>query len=153
MTSHLGRYIKSIRLRLGLTPQQLSKAIGYKNADKGGRRICALEDTGKCEAALLAKVITALELRPEGIEFAKELDHGAWLDRKNTVQPSSIVVRYSAGIYGHQSLPAKVETQADAEAYASELAMAQRVMVCLNWRGRHQSWLNRDGEVYARTET
>lgn len=152
MSSHLGRYIKSVRLRLGLTPQELSKAIGYKNADKGARRILHLEQTGEGEAVLLAKVVEALNLALEGVELAQELDERDRRERGNVARPTYLVIRHSAGIYSHRSLPEEVTTQIEAENHACTLARILRCQVCLGWYGRHCSWISKSGEVYARTE-
>ena len=62
MQHHTGQYLAEQRHARGLTPQQLAHLVGYRNVDKGGRRILALEREARTVGNLLDRVIEALEL-------------------------------------------------------------------------------------------
>ena len=60
----LGDHIRQHRLQRHLTLGQLARFIGYKNLDKGSRRLRTLEETGEVDAELLTNVATGLDLDP-----------------------------------------------------------------------------------------
>ena len=74
----LGEYLRDNRVKQGLTLGQLARMVGYRNINKGERRITALERTGKGKADLLVNVASALNLDWEMVlDLAEEDQPGA----------------------------------------------------------------------------
>jgi transcriptional regulator with XRE-family HTH domain len=84
--SYLGSYLKSERLKKKLNTAELAGKIGYKNINKGMRRISALEREGFAIADLLKKVNDTLKLDAGYIDSLIRKDREAYeaeLERVN----------------------------------------------------------------------
>lgn len=68
MKSHLGDYFRKVRLANGRSLGQLARKVGYRNVNKGCRRITTFETTGTIHPDLLTKVAAILEIDNEVIE-------------------------------------------------------------------------------------
>ena len=134
MTTKLAGYIKQERNMKGLNTAQLSKMMGYKNINKGMRRISALEREGFATADLLKKVADNLNLDHEYIDSlirkdreAYEAEYEQWL---NEPVKMSYTIRAMPAIYLTYDLPSEITNEAEAIAYVSVVAKEKR---CLAW--------------------
>ena len=62
MTTKLARFIKQERIKQGLNHAELSRSMGYRNINKGMRRIVELEREGRVHSEILLKIISTLKL-------------------------------------------------------------------------------------------
>jgi len=68
VTTNLSRFIKEEREKQGLNYAEVSKMMGYKNINKGMRRIIDLEREGVVHPEVLEKIISALDLDQDYID-------------------------------------------------------------------------------------
>ncbi|RQD73442.1 MAG: hypothetical protein D5R97_09355, partial [Candidatus Syntrophonatronum acetioxidans] len=68
MWYNLGRYVKKERLKKGLNSSELAHFMGYKNINRGMRRILSLEREGEVHPEVLKKLIEALNLSQEKVD-------------------------------------------------------------------------------------
>jgi transcriptional regulator with XRE-family HTH domain len=155
MINKLGEFLRDERLRQGLLLDELARLVGYRNVNKGMRRITALEQTGTGKADLLVNVASALNLDWAVVEELAEEDHQdrlrEWDRWVNQPVPIHMVVRLMACIYCKTPLPEWVTTPEQAEAWASEFAREHRWRVCLVVSRRLSVWIDAFGLVEART--
>jgi transcriptional regulator with XRE-family HTH domain len=156
MMSKLGDFLRAERLKQGLSLGQLARLVGYRNLNKGARRILALERTGTGKVDLVVNVAEALDLQWTTIERLAEEDHRerllAWEAWVSEPVPMCLVVRLMAAVYSRMALPAWVTTPVEAEAWACEFARQHGCRVCLMLSRRQSVWIDAQGEVEARTE-
>ena len=62
MATNLAKYIKQERTKQGLNYAELSRLMGYKNINRGLRRIIDLEREGIVHTDVVENIIEALEL-------------------------------------------------------------------------------------------
>jgi len=86
--SYLGSYLKGERLRQKLNTAQLAGKVGYRNINKGMRRVIDLEREGIATPALLSKVVDTLKLDAGYVDNlikldreANEADYERWLNK------------------------------------------------------------------------
>ena len=129
---------------------------GYKNLNKGARRILALERTGMAKPDLLVNVAEALNLDWAMVEQLAEEDYQerlrVWEAWANEPVPMCLVVRLMAAIYVRKALPEEITTPKQAEAWACEFARQHHCRVCLVVSRRISVWINAQGEIESRTE-
>lgn len=154
--SKLGDFIQNERRRRGSTLGQLARQIGYRNINKGARRIACLEQTGIATSDLFVNVAQALNLDRATIFHLAKKDYldrlrewEAWADEP---VPMQLVVRLMAAVFARKALPAEVTTPAEAEAWACAFARQHRCRVCLMLSRRLSVWIDASGQVEARTE-
>jgi hypothetical protein len=154
--TNLGSFIKAERLKHGLTLGQVARLVGYRNINKGARRIACLEQTGVARAALLANVAEALKLDWPTVERLAEEDRQerlrAWERWVSEPVPMYMVVRLMAAVYTKHTLPCGIETPVEAEAWACSFARQHRFRVCLVVSRRLSVWIDAEGQVEARSE-
>ena len=154
--SKLGDFIRTERIEHSLTLGGLARLIGYRNINKGARRIACLEQNGTATVDLLANVSKALDLNWTTIERLAEQDRQErvreWEAGVNEPVPMFLVVRLMAAVYARTALPAEVTTQEDAEAWACTFARQHRCRVCLVVSRRLSVWINGQGKIESRTE-
>ena len=109
MTKIIQNYFKQRRLAKGLNTSQLAKLIGYKNLNKGSRRINDFElGKGEFEKEYIDKIIEVLEIDREELEKVKEehlekaqADFDEWY---NQDVPNEFYFRAMATIYVKREL-------------------------------------------------
>lgn len=152
----LGAFMRAERIRRGWTLGRLARLVGYRNLNKGARRIACLERTGAATPDLLGKVADALHVDRTTVERLAEEDRlerlRAWEAWANEPTPMHMVVRLMAAVYARKALPAEVTTQEQAEAWANTFARSHQCRVCLVVSRRLSVWIDARGEVEARTE-
>jgi len=147
MESHLGTYFREVRLAGGLGLGQLARLVGYKNVNKGCRRITIFEETGRSKGDLSSRLAATLEIDDAMIEELLDADRRAWerwADDPDQPRPY-LVVRLLAACYCELRLPDGVTTREEAENFASEVAADQRMQLCLVLNRRLTVWFDRDG--------
>jgi len=152
----LGDFLRSERLKQGFALGDVARLVGYRNINKGVRRIMALERTGAGKSDLLVNIASTLHLDWMTVESLAEEDRQQrlceWEAWVNEPVPMELIVRVMAAVYARHSLPAEVTTPEQAEAWACEFARDQRRQVCLILSRRHSVWIDAEGQVYSRTE-
>lgn len=152
----LGEYLRDNRVKQGLTLGQLARMVGYRNINKGERRITALERTGKGNADLLVNVASALNLDWEMVLDLAEEDRQErlreWEAWANQPVPMHLVVRLMAAVYARKVLPEGVTTPEQAETWACEFAKEHRWRVCLVVSRRQSVWIDAEGQVESRSQ-
>ena len=154
--SHLGNFFHNQRLLMNLSLGQVARLVGYRNVNKGARRIIRLEQQGDCPQYLLAARVAALGIDLPTIERLIEEDTQehlrAWEAWVSEPVPMQLVAWYMAAVYGRVKLPEEITTPKQAEAFACEYAKQHGRKVCLAISRRHSVWIDKDGQVNARTE-
>jgi len=152
----LGEFLRAERLKQGLSLGQLAWMVGYRNIAKGARRITCLEQTGLAKADLVVNFGEALNLDWMMVERLAKEDREAYLREweawASQPVPMCLVVRLMATVYSRKTLPARVTTPEQAEAWACEFARQNHWRVCLVVSRRQSVWINCSGQVVARTE-
>lgn len=143
-----GIFLKDRRTQLKLTAGQLAAKIGYKNINKGIRRILAAEN-GKTEPELTAKIMAYLEVTAE--DRAQCLSQEALL-RKQLIKKlpefkPTLVWRAMPCVYVPVKLPENITSHQDMLAYAAELAKTRRSNCCLKLDYDLRYWFNKNGEI------
>jgi len=142
--SYLGSYIKGERLKQKLNTAQLAIKIGYKNVNKGMRRISALESEGVFNPGLLKKIVDVLNLDADFIDSlirkdreACEEEYERWL---NEPVKMTYTIRAMPAIYLTYDLPAEITSENGAVVYVSDIAKDSKCMAWLN--------LSRRGSIF-----
>jgi transcriptional regulator with XRE-family HTH domain len=156
MSNHLGSYFRDQRIEQGLSLGQLARLVGYRNVSKGADKIVRLERQGQVTEELLARLAETLRIDLPTVEDLIDRDHQerlreweAWVSQP---VPMRLIVKYIPGVYGTVQLPEEITTPEQAEAFACAYAKEYRRQVCLAVSRRLSIWIDREGQVYARTE-
>ena len=100
--SHLGDYFRTECKCQMLTPSQVARRLGYRNINKGVRRLLLFERTGTIKADLLVKLVQELHMDWQIIEELAEEDRQerlrAWEAWANEPVPMRVVVRLMAAV-------------------------------------------------------
>jgi hypothetical protein len=156
MSNHLGTHFQEKRIQQGLSLGDLARMVGYKNVSKGSNRIALFEREDTVKEDLLVKLAEALDIDLPTVERLIEQDHQdrqrEWEQWVSQPVPMKVIVKYLPAVYGTVDLPEAVTTPEQAEAFACEYAMQHRRQVCLAVSRRLSIWIDREGQVYARTE-
>lgn len=147
MRTELGDFFRSRRTQLGFTLQDLARRLGYRNADKGARRLERLERQGGAKMALVHEAAAALGIGRQEVEAlrardeeAKRADFEAWLLEPTPRQ----LLGYAAGVTFELPLP---EGLGEEEACSHAVAVQEglRLRVCLVLDRRRSLWIATDG--------
>jgi hypothetical protein len=154
MDTELGFYVRHERMRQGLTLQALARKVGYRNLDKGARRLERLERTGREEKDLVDRAIVAL-----GLDAARAAELAARDDAARKVafekwakvpQPM-MLFQMTIGITVEHALP---ENATEQQAIDFALDMAKTgVRMCLVLDRRRSMWISPGGKTTTLTLT
>lgn len=150
MLNNLGAYLKSERINKGLNCHQLASLVGYKNLNKGARKIEKAEKGGRLSNELMEKISSALGLDTDKIAEAVRKDKEnfeAWL---NEPVPRELIIRLMAAFYLHHDIPEDIQSDEEALEYAKTVALKYG-KICLVMNRRLTYWFNR--EDYTSKET
>jgi len=110
----------------GLHYAELFRKMGYKNINKGLRRIMDLEREGKVHPEVLEKIIEVLELDrnfiDQLIDQDKELQKREFEEWVNTPIEWHLMIRWMLAVYGESNIPGYVKTEEEAIEYAGSIA-------------------------------
>ena len=156
MINHLGTYFREQRLHQGLSLGQLARIVGYRNVSKGSNKICRFERQGEITQELLVRLAAALGVDCGTVEQLIEQDHQEslreWEEWVSQPTPMSLIVKYMPAVYGRVELPDEIATPEQAETFACDYARVHHWQVCLAVSRRMSVWIDKEGQVYARTE-
>jgi hypothetical protein len=156
-SSHLARYLTTLRQQRGLKPGQLAVALGASNVSKVGSLIRAFELGESLSDHWLQKLIT--ELNPDPIELrgcleqdqaeaAEQLERDriaweAWADQP--IDPH-LTIRYMPAVYGVREVPrAFCNSREQAEDWAADELRRFGAKGFLNWSRRERTWYDQRG--------
>jgi transcriptional regulator with XRE-family HTH domain len=155
--SYLGSYICGERLKHKLNTAQLAEMIGYKNLNKGMRRITALEREGTASPALLEKVVDVLELDAGYIyslirkdREAYEADLELWLKEPIKMY---YTIRMMPTIYLSYELPSDIKTEDEAIRFVAGIAKEKHNKCWVVLSRKEKVYITEDGEVGGKVET
>jgi transcriptional regulator with XRE-family HTH domain len=148
MKTELGEFIQRERKQRALTLQALAREIGYRNRDKGARRIERLEQSGREADDLVTRVIGALgldvaraaELRSRD-EVARKTAFEKWVQDPQPMKLLQMVV----GITIEVALPEGL-TEAQAVDFAVSTAK-KGARLCLVLDRRRSLWITPEGKT------
>ncbi len=156
MKSRIGDLIRGERERRGLDLQRMAQLIGYKNLEKGARRIACVERHGKPEGSVRAKLISALGLgavSSKAIASDRAEQERAFQYWVNTPIEPEMIVRCLPGFYLSRPLPFETRRSSiDMEEFARDFAKVRGCMVCLKLSRRESVWIDSSGRIYSRSE-
>jgi hypothetical protein len=152
MTTHLAEYFAHQRWKKGLSLQQVARLLGYRNLNKGVRRVLTFEQSGEIDDPLFQKLAAMLEVDQATVNRLLQADLGDWTRWANEPIKPYLVVRLMPAIYSHVELPDEVQSVEDAERYASEVARERRLRVCLVLSRRVSVYFGDDGSFQYASE-
>ena len=150
VSTHLGSYFKAWRERRGLSPQALAGLAGYRNVNRGARRILDLEVTGASSADLVSKLAKVLGVSTRVVAqlAQRDLDAARAAFERWLAEPveSRFFVLPLAAVSVEQSLPPPVlSCREQAAEWASEAAKSQGLRAVLVWNRRWAFWVDAQG--------
>lgn len=157
MTTHLGRYIKQKRVEKNINTADLAKRMGYKNTNKGVRRVIDLEREGVVHPDVLNKIVKALELDKDHInalikkdrqELEEEFEK--WVSEP--IKPYYIL-RIIPTIYSSYDLPINFPTEEQSIEYVAGIAKEKQKKALLCLSRRENVSINEKGEVIGKFKT
>ena len=143
-----GEFLKERRNQLRLTVSQLASDIGYRNINKGIRRITAVE-SGHIDSELVAKLMMHLQVTQEDRDRCLNLEATArklLIEKMPKFKPV-IVWRAMPCIYVPVNLPEGLTEQQDMIAYAAEFSRERHGHCCLKLDYDLRYWINERGET------
>jgi transcriptional regulator with XRE-family HTH domain len=150
MQTELGELIRRSRRSLGWTLQDLARRMGYRNLQKGARRLEHLERSGIASADLEANAASALGLEPRTVFETKARDDVArqtlFQELLEDAQPMELY-GYVAGVTFRVPLPERL-TVDQAIGFATEARKKLRVRMCLVLDRKRSFWISSDGTSY-----
>jgi transcriptional regulator with XRE-family HTH domain len=156
MSNYLGSYFREQRLQQGLSLGQLARLIGYCNVSKGANKIVSFEREGVISEELLARLAEALAIDFATVETLIDQDRQEYLQEWEMwviePVPMQLIAKIIPAVYARVQLPETVTTREQGEAFACAYAKEHRRQVCLAVSRRLSIWIDKEGQVYARTE-
>ncbi len=156
MKSYLGSYLCGERLKQKLNTAQLAEMIGYRNTNKGMRRILDLEREGVAPPSLLKKVVDVLELDAGYIDSlirkdreAYEAEYERWVNEPIKMY---YTIRMMPTIYLSYDLPSNITSEDEAIAYVSAIAKDRKCLAWLFLTRRETVCIDKSGRVTGRYE-
>jgi len=147
MRTQLGELLHNARLNQRLTPQDVARRLGYRNLNKGARRVERLERTGTEAPNFVDKLAAVLACDQAHVadlsardEVARRSAFEAWLSIPQPMQLYRRVVGLAIGA----PLP-DGSTEEEAIEYAVNLQRKERVRICLVLDRRRSLWIEGDG--------
>jgi len=148
MNSQLGNYVRVERQKAGLSRQQLASMIGYKNLNKGARRIEQVELEGPFDKAIFWGITEALYLDHAEIENRIRNDHEIHEKYLDEPVQMKMIVRLMAAVYTSHCLPTEIRSKEDSMEYAREYAKSHHTKVCLVLSRRFSYWIDESGNGF-----
>jgi hypothetical protein len=156
MATNLAHYIKQERVNRGLNYAELSRKMGYKNINRGMRRIIDLERENEAHPEVLEKIIVALEL---GREYIDQLIHQdkdyqqrefeKWV---NTPIKWHLIIRWMPAVYSEREIPGYIKTEEEAIEYAVGVAKEYCSIVWLVLSKKENIHIDKNGNVKSKYE-
>jgi hypothetical protein len=156
MATNLAHYIKQERVNRGLNYAELSRKMGYKNINRGMRRIIDLERENEAHPEVLEKVVDALKLDKihidQLIQQNKEHQQREFEKWVNTPIKWHLIIRWMPAVYCEREMPGYIKTEEEAIEYALSVAKEYCSMVWLVLSRKENIHIDKDGNVKSRNE-
>jgi len=157
MFKRLGRFVREERSKHGLNYAEVSKKMGYKNTNKGMRRVIDLEREGVVHSEVLEKIADALNLDRDYINALinkdrqeQEEEFEKWLSEP--IQPYYIL-RIIPTIYQSYDIPTNFPTEEQIINYVAGIAKEKQKQALLCLSRRDNVSINEKGEVTGKFKT
>ena len=157
MATKLARFIKQERIKQGLNYAELSRSMGYKNLNRGMRRIIDLEREGKVYSEILRKIISTLELDKDIVNKlisidreAYEAEYERWL---NEPVKMSYTIKVMPTIYLSYDLPSNITSEDEAVRFVAGIAKEQHNKCWVILSRKEKVYITEAGEVRGKIET
>ncbi len=157
MTTNLSRFVKQERIKQGLGYAELSRKMGYKNFNKGMRRVIDFESDGEVHPDILNRIVNALELDQDHInalvlkdrqEYEEELEK--WVSQP--IEPY-YTLRMMPTIYLSYDMPGNYPTEEQSAEYVAKIAKEKHVKAWLSLSRREKIYITEQGEVGGKIKT
>jgi len=157
MTTKLAGYIKKERLKQGLNYAEVSQMMGYKNLNKGMRRIIDLVREGVVDPEVLDRIIDALDLDQDYIDALVLKDREEYEEKfekwlSEPIEPY-YTLRMMPCIYLSYDLPGNLSTENEAEEYVAKIAKEKQVKAWVNLSRREKIYITEKGEIRGKIKT
>ena len=157
MTTKLAGYIKQERLKKRLNYADLSRLMGYKNINRGMRRIIDLEREGKAHPEILKKITEALglveDIVDELIQQDKEEQQREFEEWVNASPMRwHLIIRWIPAVYGERDIPDNIKTEDEAIEYAVGVAKELKSMIWLVLSRKVNIHIDENGDIKSRNE-
>jgi hypothetical protein len=148
--NNLATLIESKRKQQQLSTIQLAVRLGYKNINKGCRRIEDLEKQGISSRAFLEAVSRELKIAPELVQEATSKDDENKQKRFEewAAQPQPLRLFAKGPIPVQIPLPAGCVSECEAIIFAREFAQRRGIKVCLVLDRRQSLWIDPTGTTH-----
>jgi len=157
VTTNLSRFIKEERVKQRLNYAELSRRMGYKNLNKGMRRVIDLEREGIVHSEVLEKISDALNLDREHVNALINKDRQEqeeafekWVSEP--IQPHYIL-RIIPTIYQSYDLPGNFPTEDRIIEYVAGVAKEKHKQALLCLSRREKISINEKGEIMGKIKT
>ncbi len=143
-----GRFLKERRKAMGLTHKQLAERLGYRNTNRGIRRIQRIEN-GFIENDLVGKIMQILDVNDEEREKCRQQEEAYLLEQiaKLPKFKPVLVWRAMACAYVDVKIPENLTTTGEMLEFASAYAKERKALCWLKLDYNLRYHINRDGEV------
>ncbi len=156
-STHLSRYLASLRQQRGLRPGQLAALLAAPAPAQTGSLIRSFELGGAISALWLERLGRALQADPAELERCRLLDQQdsarereqqrqqweQWADQP--IAPS-LIVRYIPGVCGQRPVPqAFCNSREQAESWCVDELRRCRAKGVLQWSRRQRTWFEQYG--------
>ena len=153
--SHLGKYLREMRLSKGLKVLQVAKAMGiWTNLNNGCSAIHSAEKSGYVWLDLLNKLVAFYNCDKAVVQRLIDQDRQERVEKWNRWADEPIVpyfvIRMMSAVYSAKSLPVTIKTLEEAEAFASARAKEIHKRCCLVWSRRLTIFYGVNGQVEER---
>ena len=149
MRTQLGELLRNTRLNQRLTPQDVARRLGYRNLNKGARRVERLERTGNEAHSFIETLAAVLACDQAHVADLKVRDdvarRSAFEACLNVPQPMQLY-RKAAGLAIGAQIPDGL-TEEEAVAYAIKLQRTEGLPMCLVLDRRRSLWIDKDGAL------
>ena len=154
MWHSLGRYVREERVKQGLNSSELAQLMGYKNINRGMRRILDLEREGEVHPEVLKKLIKALNLNQEivdeHIKKDKEQRDKEFQEWVNTPIKKHLIIRWMPAVYGEREIPEEIQTEEEVIQYACDKAKELKCMLWLVLSRKENIHISKGGQIISR---
>ena len=144
----LGALIAENRKLAGLSRRQLAEKLGYRNLEKGIRRIGEIEN-GRFNEQIIPQIMKILDISEEEREFCRQKDVELIIETKRKLPPFKplIVRRLMAALYQPIPVPEGM-TNEELIDYAINLSIRDHLYLCLQLDYDLRCWINPKGVSY-----
>jgi len=157
MTTNISRFVKQERIKQGLGYAELSRKMGYKNFNKGMRRVIDFEREDEVHPDILNRIASALELDQNQVdalvlkdrqEYEEEFEK--WVSVP--VEPY-YTLRMMPTIYLSYDMPGYYPTEEQSADYVAKIAKEKHVKAWLNLSRREMIYITEKGEIMGKIKT